>query len=105
MTPSLITGAEWLGKGQLIESKIEVSVSKDESCTSPSLVEIAAKEQSDVVPTSVGANVSGSDVEAAKKDKVELKPTGEDHVLELGERSYRVRGLQKNGSLEPKIVS
>tara|TARA_B100000614_G_scaffold251417_1_gene262907 strand:- start:2162 stop:3856 length:1695 start_codon:yes stop_codon:yes gene_type:complete len=31
---------------------------------------------------------------------VELKPFGEDYLLDLGERSYRVRGLQKNGSLE-----
>ena len=31
---------------------------------------------------------------------VALAAKGEDYTLDLGERSYRVRGLQKNGSLE-----
>lgn len=87
----LVNAAEWLGKGQAVESKTEQSKSNDASCASSSLVEIAAN---------LAADVRGDDVEAAKKNKVELKLVGEDYVLDLGERSYRVRGLQKNGSLE-----
>jgi len=86
----LLNSAEWLGagsKGHAVESKIEESESNDAPCASSSLVEIAA-------------NVSSSGVEAAKIKKVELEAVGEDYTLELGERSYRVRGLQKNGSLE-----
>ena len=94
---TLITGAEWLGKGQTASSKTGASKSDSISrAPSPSLVEIAA-------------NVSSSDAEAAKEIKlkpvgdmfpVALEAKGEDYLFELGERSYRVRGLQKNGSLE-----
>lgn len=88
----LLNSAEWLGKGQAMPSKIEDSESNDALRAPSSLVEIAA-------------NVSRSDGEAAKEKKepapsVELKPFGEDYLLDLGERSYRVRGLQKNSSLE-----
>jgi DNA primase catalytic core len=82
---ALIVGSEWLGKGQAIESKTEDQASEDAPRAPSSLVEIAA-------------NVSRSADEAAKE--IKLKPVGEDYALELGERSYRVRGLQKNGSLE-----
>ena len=106
----LLNSAEWLGagsKGQAVESKIGKSESEDAPRAPSSLVEIAAKElaaedaasAADEVPTSVGADAQ-SDEKAAKRNKVELKPVGEDHLLELGERCYRVRGLQKNGSLE-----
>ena len=91
----LLNSAEWLGagsKGQAMSSKIENQSSKDAPCASSSLVEIAAN---------LAADARG-DEKAAKDDKgtTELKPVGEDYTLDLGERSYRVRGLQKNGSLE-----
>ena len=91
---ALITGAEWLSKGQVVSSETENQSSNDESCASSSLVEIAAN---------LAADARGDDEKvekAAKRNKVELKLCGEDYVLDLGERSYRVRGLQKNGSLE-----
>jgi DNA primase catalytic core len=90
---ALLTGAEWLGsgsKGQAVESKTENPSSKDAPRASSSLVEIAANLAAD----------APEDGTAAKIKKVELKPVGEDYALELGERSYRVRGLHKNGSLE-----
>ena len=129
---ALLNGSEWLGKGaikgrrsssyapqedQATSSKIEDSESNDAPRAPSSLVEIAAKERSDAVPPQgeraerVGANLAADargDGEAAKENKTELKPVGEDYTLDLGdpsagsgqERSYRVRGLQKNGSLE-----
>jgi len=104
---TLIVGSEWLGKGQAVESKTEVSPSKDAPCASSSLVEIAANlaaedavSAANEVPTSDGADAPEDDGTATKKNKVELKAVGEDYALDLGERSYRVRGLQKNGSLE-----
>tara|TARA_R100000027_G_scaffold17378_1_gene12559 strand:- start:3446 stop:6409 length:2964 start_codon:yes stop_codon:yes gene_type:complete len=83
----LLNSAEWLGKGEL-SSRIE-----DQDTRAPSsLVEIAANLAAD-----------GQD-DAAKEKKASgapcLKAVGEDYVLDLGPRSYRVRGLQKNGSLE-----
>jgi len=107
---ALIVGAEWLGKGEMSsrieESKIENQASEDAPRAPSSLVEIAANLAADA-----------PEAEKAAKDKkeptppVELKPVGdvssvalvakgEDYTLDLGERSYRVRGLQKNGSLE-----
>jgi DNA primase catalytic core len=85
----LVNSAEWLGKGEL-SSKTENQPLKDAPRASSSLVEIAAN---------LAADAQG-DKKAAKRNKVELKSVGEDYVLDLGERSYRVRGLQKNGSLE-----
>jgi hypothetical protein len=110
----LLNAAEWLGKGEDVSSKIENPPSKDAPRAPSSLVEIAAKDlvakgagsvedaalAADGIPTSVGADARENDVEAAKINKIELKLVGEDYALELGERSYRVRGLQKNGSLE-----
>jgi len=85
----LLNASEWLGKGQAIsESKTENQSSNDESCASSSLVEIAANLAADAC----------ANEKAAKE--IKLKSVGEDYTLELGERSYRVRGLQKNGSLE-----
>jgi DNA primase catalytic core len=89
----LLNSAEWLGagsKGQAVESKTEDSSSKDAPRASSSLVEIAANLAAD-------APEGGT---AAKNKEVGLKPVGEDYTFDLGERSYRVRGLQKNGSLE-----
>jgi len=114
MTPAskslkaLVVGADWLGKGKVslvpaklqgeAGSEIKDQPSKDTSRAPSSLVEIAAKE--------LAAEERG---EATKEVKGrQLKPVGEDYTLDLGDpstgsglgRSYRVRGLQKNGSLE-----
>lgn len=98
---ALIVGAEWLGKGEL-SSKIENQSSNDGSCASSSLVEIAANLAADAC--------EAPKVEEAQKaaKEIKLKSVGEDYLLELADpstgsglgRSYRVRGLQKNGSLE-----
>jgi hypothetical protein len=109
----LLNASEWIGKGQDVSSETEDSKSNDESRAPSSLVKIAAKDlvakgagsvedaalAADGIPTSVGADAC-ADEKAAKINKIELKLVGEDYALELGERSYRVRGLQKNGSLE-----
>ena len=48
------------------------------------------------------ANVSSSNDEKAAKDKkgVEVEQSGEDYVINIIDRSYRVRGLQKNSSFD-----
>jgi DNA primase catalytic core len=123
---ALIVGAEWLGKGQASESETEDSSSKDASHAPSSLVEIAAnlaadargddeaRQREDGAPQACPKGESNrvpsgrDDSQMAAKDEkasasapsVKLKPVGEDYVLELANRSYRVRGLQKNGSLE-----
>lgn len=164
---ALITGAEWLGKGQAVESKIEDSKSHDNSHvpSSNNLLaaklaadrfvdearqrgdgapqacpkgeesrvpsgrddeQLAAKERRDAVPTSVGTNVSCSDAGTAKdvpspkgdktglddgrepdqqkaaknKKGVTVVQSGEDYLIDIIDRQYRVRGLHKNSSFE-----
>jgi len=88
----------WAPSGQIDEqlsSKIEDQASKDAPRAPSSNNTLAAKLAADAPEAE----------KAAKEDKgpvasVELKPAGEDYTLDLGERSYRVRGLQKNKSLE-----
>ena len=101
---ALIVGAEWLGNGKVplvpaklqseAGSKIENQTSEDAPRASSSLVEIAAKELAagEATKEDKGAN--------SAVNPPQLRSVGEDYVLDLGERSYRVRGLQKNGSLE-----
>jgi DNA primase len=95
--PSGQVDEQWLGKGE-VSSKIKNQPSEDTSCAPSSNNLLAAKE--------LAADARG-DGEATKNKKAsasasfaELRPVGEDYVLDLGERSYRVRGLQKNSSLE-----
>ena len=125
---ALLNGAEWLGKGvikdQAASSETEESESEDAPRASSSLVEIAANLAADTREDAGAAKdkarqcgdgapeacpkgetnrvPSGRDGSQNKEPlpSVELKPFGEDYLLDLGERSYRVRGLQKNGSLE-----
>jgi len=126
---ALITGAEWLGKGQAVESKTEESKSSDESCASSSLVEIAANLAADACeapqvdeaqkaadearqrgngapqacPKGEESRVpSGRDDEQMKKaaKRIKVVQQGEDYLIEIIDRQYRVRGLQKNSSFE-----
>jgi len=111
---------QWLGKGQDVSSKIEELQSNDTPRAPSSLVEIAANLAADArdearqredgasktCPKGEKRRVPSGrideqtpKVEGAAKE-IKLKSVGEDYALELGERSYRVRGLQKNGSLE-----
>jgi len=96
---ALLNGAEWLGKGA--SSETEKSESEDATRAPSSLVEIAANLAADAPEAEKAAKgLNGSGPPSAPAPQAELKPMGEDYLLELGERSYRVRGLQKNGSLE-----
>jgi DNA primase catalytic core len=84
----LLNSAEWLGKGQVVESKTENQSSNDGSRAPSSLVEIAA-------------NLAADACEAPKAAKeIRAVQDGDDYTVQISERSYRVRGLHKNGSLE-----
>jgi len=115
----LINAAEWLGKGQAMPSKIEESKSNDAPRAPSSLVEIAAnvscsdapEEMKNAAKDEMREHENGAPQACPKGEtnrvpsgrdgsQIKLKSVGEDYLLELGERSYRVRGLQKNGSLE-----
>ena len=108
---ALIVGSEWLGKGrrsssyapqegQAPESKTEIQASKDAPRASSSLVEIAAKELAAEEATKEDKGPSSAASANSAVNLPQLKSVGEDYTLDLGNRSYRVRGLQKNGSLE-----
>tara|TARA_B100001971_G_scaffold204780_1_gene221340 strand:+ start:124 stop:1893 length:1770 start_codon:yes stop_codon:yes gene_type:complete len=95
---ALITGADWLGKGEL-SSKTEVQPSKDVSCASSSN-NLAADARGDETAAKEGKDSGSASSANSAVKPTSLKLCGEDYVLDLGERSYRVRGLQKNSSLE-----
>ena len=107
---TLITGAEWLGKGQAVESKIENSKSKDASRTPSSLFEIAANVScSDAgaakdVPSPKGDKTGLDDNREPDQKKaakgIKVVQSGEDYLIEIIDRQYRVRGLHKNSSFE-----
>ena len=80
---ALVVGAEWMGKGEMSQCIQNKDTTLNKS--------LAAK---------LAADTREDDGTAAKDKRDELKPVGEDYLLELGNRSYRVRGLHKNGSLE-----
>lgn len=125
----VLNASEWLGKGQAVESKIEDQTSKDTPRASSSLVELAANVSCSEAPEETKkaakdeARQCGDGAPEAcpqgetnrvpsgrdgSQIKVDLKLVGEDYTLDLGDpsagsglcRSYRVRGLQKNVSLE-----
>lgn len=110
----LLNSAEWLGKGQAPESKTDearqsgdgepkVCPKGEESWVPSGQIDEQNQASEDAPRASSSINPLAAKLaagEAAKENNAELKPVGEDYLLELGERSYRVRGLQKNGSLE-----
>jgi DNA primase catalytic core len=87
----LLNAAEWLGKGQAMASKIKNSESNDTSCAPSSLVEIAANLAADVREVDGAAKINKS---------VEAVQDGDDYAVHISDRTYRARGLHKNGSLE-----
>jgi DNA primase len=113
----LIQSAEWLGKGKApekpsvpppVEPTPVVSLAKEES--SSEIEELCSAENSTPAPSSLVAAKLAADAEdesATNEKKAPLAPepvpverSGEDITVTLGERSYRVRGLDKNNSFE-----
>jgi len=94
---TLIVGADWLGKGK-VSLGVKDEPSKDTPRASSSLVEIAANVScSESVETPQAVETK----KAAKEEKgVAVVPSGEDHLIEIADRSYRVRGLCNNTSFE-----
>lgn len=95
---TLINAAEWLGKGEM-SSKIENPSSKDESHAPSSLVELAANVSCSEEPKPVEKPEAGAK-KATKDKKVSVVQSGEDYLVEIIDRQYRVRGLHKNSSFE-----
>ena len=107
----LLNAAQWLGKGHetqqcgddqpqlcsegaqdlgsnikdlAMSAKIKDPSSQDAACAPSSLVALAAKKAAT----------------GAAKNEVALTSVGEDYFISMGPRDYRIRGLQKNASLE-----
>jgi DNA primase catalytic core len=90
---ALIVGSEWLGSSS---RKAELRpTSEHKSPKTPST-------NSSTVPSSLAANPACAGQEEATKNKkdVEVVERGEDYEIALGDRAYRIRGLQKNTSFE-----
>jgi DNA primase len=98
---ALLSGATWLGKGRRASAGIDEATPQRERCTSTS--SLAAK---DAPEEKAEASEEVEAAEPAAKDKktpgapVEVKTSGDDHLIEIADRSYRVRGLAKNASFE-----
>jgi DNA primase catalytic core len=91
----LIQSAEWLGKGAAPEpSKIQAS--------EPEVSFAEAPRASSSLAAELAAEPMPAPEPAAKKER-EMLPVerhGADITITLGERSYRIRGLEKNPSFE-----
>jgi len=94
---ALLSGATWLGKGRAIAASLE-----EEPSTVPSSSLAAKVSRCEEVEASEPVKIA----EPATKGKktpgapVEVKSVGEDHLIDIADRSYRVRGLAKNASFE-----
>ena len=97
--PLLLQSAEWLGKGVKSESpKVQNPPVPTDPTVPPE--EIAPAPSS--LAALLAAEPEGTEEEAAKKkrDGLPVERRGEDIFIALGDRSYRVRGLEKNNSFE-----
>ncbi len=98
---AMINSAEWIGGVRL-----EIGNSKPESssraCADISSDSLAANLAASPEPVEAaeGKNVPDSSAPLPQRDSSELIRKGEYHVLQLGDREYRIGGLEKNNSLE-----
>lgn len=93
----LIQSAEWLGKGSMPEVSPVV-----ESASKPVAEPSSKVGEPPRASSSLAAELAAEPEPAAKKENYDapLERRGDDLTLTLGERSYRVRGLDKNNSFE-----
>lgn len=88
----LLNAAQWLGKGQPSPVIKDTAVSLDK--------EIAANVSSSEVSDASEKAQSVPEKATKEKSAPALEQRGDDLLLTLGEREYRVRGLAKNASFE-----
>lgn len=87
----LIQSAEWLGKGSALHPRTDAPHPS-------SSLELAAKLAA--CPDVVGAGTAPEEAAKKEKESLPLEHNGEDITVSLGERQYRIRGLDKNNSFE-----
>jgi DNA primase len=101
---------QWLGKGQAIavseepSSKIEKS-SRIENLSTPNnplAANVSGSAEGEPSPKIEAAGSAAKEEKASAKSasSAVVKSSGEDHLIEIADRSYRVRGLAKNASFE-----
>ena len=107
---ALIVGSEWLGKGNLKDQ----TDSKSDETTGTTLSTVpsplAAKTECAAISPATAAREAAkeksslrgfdSSCETPARAKPEPKQQGEDYQIEIADRAYRIRGLQKNTSFE-----
>ena len=108
---ALITGAEWLGKGSKGQAVSESIKDKAILLNNPLAANVnsqdnveAAKNKKSVSSAQSADQQSASEPLRAFASSHEtstlLKQSGEDYIIEIIDRQYRVRGLHKNSSFE-----
>jgi DNA primase len=121
---ALLSGATWLGKGRAVAASpdssrdekpstvpssslaAKVSCSEEAKASEPADVEESAAKGKKVPGTPVEVRTSGGYERsecadsAKRKSGLSLTQSGDDHLIDIADRSYRVRGLAKNASFE-----
>lgn len=105
----LIRSAEWLGKGKVPEPPQEAPPPSPESAHTPApssslAAELAAKEEKPE-PGEPARQENPPRPPRPPREAVPIERNGEDIVVVFGDRSYRVRGLEKNNSFEALRVN
>ena len=101
----LLNAAQWLGKGhgnQQCGETITQLCSEGAQDLSSGIKDLAmsAKIKDPSSQDATGAALVALAAKKAAKNEVALTSVGEDYFISMGPRDYRIRGLQKNASLE-----
>ena len=109
----LLNAAQWLGKGHGVSSETDVARQsgdgKPKVCPKGEESWVPSGQIDEQNPSSQDAACASSSLVAlaankaatgAAKNEVALTSVGEDYFISMGPRDYRIRGLQKNASLE-----
>ena len=109
----LLNAAQWLGKGHEVSSETDVARQsgdgKPKVCPKGEESWVPSGQIDEQNPSSQNAACASSSLVAlaakkaatgAAKNEVALTSVGEDYFISMGPRDYRIRGLQKNASLE-----
>ena len=97
--PLLIQSAEWLGKGSALHPRTDASHPQKASASAPSSL-LAASVSSREEPATNEKIEDPGPRSGVGKDALPVERCGDDITVALGDRNYRVRGLDKNNSFE-----
>ena len=107
----LLNAAQWLGKGhetqqcgddqpQLCSRELQDLGSNIKNLAMSAKIKDPSSQDAACAPSSLVALAANKAATGAAKNETALTSVGEDYFISMGPRDYRIRGLQKNASLE-----